>query len=70
MEVKRYLFQSPYNSPIQMGREDPSTKTQERTSELLKNTDQELKKAQTFEKSTEETSTNSENSENKLDIYV
>jgi len=70
MEVKRYLFQSPYNSPIQMGREDPSTKTQEQTSELLKDTNSELKKAQTFEKSTEETSTNSENSENKLDIYV
>jgi len=67
MEVKRYLFQSPYNSPIQMGREDPSAKTQEQTSELLKNTNQELKKAQTFEKSTEETSTDSKN---KLNLYV
>jgi len=50
-----------------MGREDPSTKTQEQTSELLKDTNTELKKAQTFEKSTEETSTDSKN---KLNLYV
>jgi len=29
MEVARYTFQSPYSSPIQVGRPDPSVKKEE-----------------------------------------
>ena len=45
MEVKRYLFQSPYNSPVQFGRPDPSTQTDD-TQKLNSNTNETLKKAE------------------------
>ena len=31
MEVKRYLFQSPYSSSVQVGRADPSSSTEKET---------------------------------------
>lgn len=33
MEVKNYTFQSPYPSPVQVGRPDPSTKKEDTSTE-------------------------------------
>lgn len=47
MEVKRYIYQSPYNVPVQFGRPDPSSQQSESTNyELNKNSNETLKKAE------------------------
>ena len=47
MEVKRYIYQSPYNAPVQFGRPDPSSKESESANyELNKNSNETLKKAE------------------------
>ena len=46
MEVRRYIYQSPYNSPVQFGRPDPSSKEEGSTLELTKNGNETLKKAE------------------------
>ncbi len=53
MDVKRYTFQSPYPSQVQIGRPDPTVKQEqssnEASSDLLKNTNEVQKKATAFE---------------------
>ena len=45
MEVARYTFQSPYSSPIQVGKPDPSVKKEDdSTSESLPNETQQKAK--------------------------
>ncbi len=47
MEVKRYIYQSPYNAPVQFGRPDPSSQQSESMNyELNKNSNETLKKAE------------------------
>ena len=75
MNINRYLFQSPYSSQVQIGRPDPSVKTEENTqkggSELTKNTNQTLKEAQTFQTSqVSEVKPKVESSSAGLDIYA
>ena len=45
MEVHRYIYQSPYNAPVQFGRPDPTVQNDE-TLELAKNGNETLKKAE------------------------
>jgi len=47
MAVQSYLFQSPYSSPIQIGRPDPSVK-QDTNSDMPNTTNETLQKAQSF----------------------
>lgn len=51
MQVTRYLFQSPYSSPVQFGRVDPTTKDSSNSgdAQLLKSTNQTAVAAQAFE---------------------
>jgi hypothetical protein len=55
MTVNRYLFQSPYSSQVQVGRLDPSVKqesdAQKASTELSKNSNETLQKAQNFQAS-------------------
>ena len=47
MEVKRYIYQSPYNAAVQFGRPDPTVQQSESANyELNKNSNETLKKAQ------------------------
>ncbi len=47
MEVKRYIYQSPYNAPVQFGRPDYASQQSEQNSlEIGKNGNETLKKAQ------------------------
>ena len=47
MEVKRYIYQSPYNAPVQFGRPDPVSKQSESVNyELNKNSNETLKRAE------------------------
>ena len=47
MEVKRYIYQSPYNAPVQFGRPDPASQQSESANyELNKNSNETLKKAE------------------------
>ena len=52
MNVASYTFQSPYPSPFQVGRADPSSQkadtTQQGSSELIKNTNTSFSNAQSF----------------------
>lgn len=50
MQVTQYLFKSPYSSPVQFGRVDPSSKdSSQENSQLLNSTNETAKKAQVFE---------------------
>lgn len=54
MEVTRYTYQSPYTSPVQFGRAETSAqkeKEQEKTNELLTQTNQKAQEAQQFQAS-------------------
>ena len=77
MEVKRYIFQSPYNAPVQFGRPDPTAKQSESTNyELNKNSNETLKNAQMLKNELQSTSASSNKSKTKsvqprvLDIYA
>lgn len=48
MEVKRYVYQSPYNSPVQFGRPDPSMQKDSEQTELTQESSQSLQNAQTY----------------------
>jgi len=52
MNVSSYLFQSPYPSPVQVGRADPSTQQEEQktqsNAEPAPQTDQKQQEAQAF----------------------
>ena len=74
MEVKRYLFQSPYSSQVQIGRPDPSVeqnqKAQEQTQSLVSNTNQTAKEAQQFNSTQTKEVTPSVASKDSLDLYA
>ncbi len=79
MEVKRYIYQSPYNAPVQFGRPDPTTKQSESTNyELNKNSNETLKKAQIVKNELQSGATNGVQNESVtstlqprvLDIYA
>lgn len=49
MQVTQYLFQSPYSSPVQFGRVDPTSKdSSQDNTQLLSSTNETANKAQAF----------------------
>ena len=79
MEVKRYIYQSPYNAPVQFGRPDPTVKQNESTNyELNKNSNETLKKAQIVKNELQSSAANATQNESVksalqprvLDIYA
>ena len=74
MEVKRYVYQSPYNSPVQFGREDPSMKKNGDETKLMQQSNQTLQKAQTFSQTTQKEVTprvnETQTSQRLLDTYA
>jgi len=46
MEVKRYLFQSPYSSPVQVGRADPSSTSESKPQQDTSGLDGAINKTQ------------------------
>lgn len=72
MNIAQYTFQSPYPSPIQVGRLDPSSvknSSNEDTS-FFNASNQTLKEAQTFENSLKNEVKPAVESSNSLDIYA
>ena len=65
MEVKMYVYKSPYPSPFQIGREDTTQKQTKDTNEQILNTQKNIQTT----KEIENISNNSVN-KNRLDIYV
>lgn len=74
MEIKQYLFQSPYSSQVQIGRLDPSVeqnqKAQEQTQSLVSSTNQTAKEAQQFNSAQTKEVTPSVTSKDSLDLYA
>ena len=75
MNVAQYTFQSPYPSPIQVGRLDPSSlkessPSSQDTSSLLRSTNQTLNEAKTFEASRESEVKPTVSNVNSLDLYA
>ena len=77
MEVKRYIYQSPYNAPVQFGRPDPVSRQSESMSyDLSQKSDETLKKAHVLKSELQNTATEgSTDTTNRarqrvLDIYV
>ena len=70
MQVTQYLFQSPYSSPVQYGRVDPSTQNSLQDSkQQFHATNETLTKAQTFQVTQKQEVTPTVSS-NKLDVYA
>ena len=70
MEVKRYIYQSPYQSPVQFGRPDPSTKN-DQDAKLMEETNTTLQKAQQVKTSLEQQADIKVNQNSSgLDIYA
>ena len=69
MEVRHYIYQSPYNSPVQFGRPDTS-EGQKQETELLEKSDATLQKAQQIHTSMQKESEIQINTQNKLDLYA
>ena len=74
MDTTQYLFQSPYNSQVQFGRPDPSTKQNEQTQEainsLTQDTNAVTKEAQSFGESQTKEVTPTVESPNQIDVYA
>ncbi len=69
MQVKQYLFQSPYSSPVQFGRVDPSSKeSSQDDKQLLNSTNQTANKAQVFQST--QTQEVTPTVSGKLDVYA
>lgn len=69
MQVTRYLFQSPYSSPVQFGRVDPSSKdSSQDNTKLLNSTNETANKAQIFEST--QTKEVTPTVSGKLDVYA
>lgn len=69
MQVTRYLFQSPYSSPVQFGRVDPSSKdSSQDNTKLLNSTNETANKAQVFEST--QTKEVTPTVSGKLDVYA
>lgn len=74
MNVSSYLFQSPYSSPVQVGRVDPSAKQEEQkpqqSASSVPNTNQTLQEAQAFASSQVKEVTPMVDSQKLLDVYA
>ena len=74
MEVERYIYQSPYRSPVQFGRPDPSVQKESDEMELSLNSNETLKKAKRVENQLTQQSTQEEHPLNQtnrlLDTYA
>ncbi|MFT7860526.1 MAG: hypothetical protein ABXS93_06290 [Sulfurimonas sp.] len=71
MQVTQYLFQSPYSSPVQFGRVDPTTKEDsQEDQQLLSTTNETANKAQNFQSTQTKEVTPTVSSGNELDIYA
>ena len=70
MQVERYLFQSPYSSPVQFGRPDPSTRDDAQDQQLIKQTNKTAREAQVFASSEKKEVTPTVDSGNLLDVYA
>jgi len=75
MNVAQYTFQSPYSSPVQVGRLDPnslkdSSLSQGDTSSLLGSTNQTLNEAKVFESSQKSEVKPTVPTVNSLDLYA
>lgn len=75
MNVAQYTFQSPYPSPVQVGRLDPSSLKDSSsagsdTSSLLKSTNETLNKAEAVETSLKSEVKPSVSASNSLDLYA
>ncbi|MDH4944286.1 hypothetical protein [Sulfurimonas sp. C5] len=70
MQVKQYLFQSPYSSPVQFGRVDPSSKesSSQDNKQLLSSTNQTANKAQVFQST--QTQEVTPTVSGKIDVYA
>lgn len=72
MQVTQYLFQSPYSSPVQYGRVDP-TSTQSASqsdAKLPSATNETANKAQAFESTQKKEVTPTVSGSNVLDVYA
>ena len=72
MQVAQYTFQSPYSSPVQVGRLDPSSvenDSSSKSSQTFNAPNETEQKAQSFERSEKE-SVKPSVTQNKLDIYA
>jgi len=74
MNVAQYTFQSPYPSPVQVGRLDPNSvkkdSSQGDTSSLLKSTNPTLNEVKTFESSLKSDVKPTVASADSLDVYA
>jgi len=74
MNVTSYTFQSPYPNQVQVGRPDPSSKQESSASDsgsqIVKNTNTTLSKAQSFQESQTSEVKPSVNSAPLLDTYA
>lgn len=74
MQVTKYLFQSPYSSPVQFGRVDPTTKesSTENSTQLMSSGNETASKAEALQatQKKEVTPSVSTDTGNKLDIYA
>ncbi len=53
IQSKSYVFESPYHSRIQVGREDPSASKEEQADTFTKDANQPLQEAQSFQNAQE-----------------
>jgi hypothetical protein len=74
MNVTQYTFQSPYSSPVQVGRPDPSSKketsSQLDTSGLIKSTNTSVSDAKSFQATQTKEVEPTVDSGSTLDIYA
>ncbi len=70
MNVSRYLFQSPYNNQVQVGKLDTSAKQESNSTENIPIQDEILKKAENFQNTQTKEITPSVESPSQIDLYV
>jgi len=73
MQVKQYIYQSPYTSPIQIGRVDPNAPKEDGSAtnaDATLNKSQLQQEAQTFQEATKQDVEPSVTSNQLLDIYA
>jgi len=72
MKVAQYTFQSPYSSPVQVGRLDPNSvkdDSSKNSTQTFNAPNETLQKAQSFE-STQKKDVQTSVTQNRLDIYA
>ena len=70
MEIKQYIFQSPYSSQVQIGRPDPMQKNMQESTSLIQNSNETLKKADTFAQTQKQEITPNVSTDRLLDTYA